>query len=479
VSMSQQLSGSAPERAREPAGKGGPGSLFGRLFAPVDVASLVFFRVAFGAIMLWEVYRHLAFGWVRFYYIEPEFKFTYYGFGWVQLWFGEWLYLHFLALGLLAFFIAVGFMYRLSMALFFVGFTYVFLLDQTLYLNHFYLVCLVSFLMIFIPAHRALSVDAWLRPRLRSEKVPAWALALLVAQIGIVYFYGGLAKLNGDWLRGEPMRLWLFERQDLPLAGRFFTEEWAVYFFSYGGLLLDLLVVPFLLWRRTRLAAFGFVLFFHLTNWQLFDIGIFPWFMIAATLLFFSPSWPRALGRLRLAELPSLGAWRRVLNGPRNGAAATGGLRPGQYAIPLRHFLYPGNVSWTEEGHNFSWHMKLRDKDAVVRFVAVDPASGERWRIDAQGEYGLTEDQVFEMAAEPDMILQFAHHVSEDLERRGFGDVEVRAVGEASLNGRDYQPLVDPAADLSEKPRNMAPADWILPLEEPFVFRDYEAEAVE
>lgn len=32
-----------------------------RLFAPVDAASLVVFRVAFGLVMLWEVWHYLAY----------------------------------------------------------------------------------------------------------------------------------------------------------------------------------------------------------------------------------------------------------------------------------------------------------------------------------------------------------------------------------------------------------------------------------
>jgi hypothetical protein len=50
-----------------------------------------------------------------------------------------------------------------------------------------------------------------------------------------------------------------------------------------------------LLWRRTRVLAYLAALAFHLTNWYLFNIGIFPWIMICATLLFFPPSWPRYL----------------------------------------------------------------------------------------------------------------------------------------------------------------------------------------
>ena len=260
-----------------------------RLFAPVDIASLACFRIVFGAIMLWEVIRYFSHGWIERYFITPTFHFTFYGFGWVQPWPGDGMYWHFFALGVLALLIMVGFLYRLSAALFFLGFTYVFLLDQARYLNHFYLVCLLSLLMVLIPAHRALSVDALARPSLRAATAPAWALWLLRAQVGLVYFYAGVAKLNGDWLRGEPIRDWLAYRTDFPIIGPLFTQEPVMWMFAYGGLLLDLLLAPLLLWRRTRWFAFALAVLFHLLNAGLFSIGIFPWLMIAATVMFFPP----------------------------------------------------------------------------------------------------------------------------------------------------------------------------------------------
>ncbi len=66
------------------------------------------------------------------------------------------MYYHFLGLGVLAFFMLAGFLYRISAILFFLAFTYVFLLSESRYLNHFYLVVLISFIMIFVPAHRSL-----------------------------------------------------------------------------------------------------------------------------------------------------------------------------------------------------------------------------------------------------------------------------------------------------------------------------------
>lgn len=119
-----------------------------RLFAPLDIASLVYFRIVFGALMIWEAWRYLDRGWVARYYIEPTFHFTYFGFGWVKPWPDDWMHVHFYALSVLAIMVMAGLFYRVSVTLFFLGFTYVFLLDQARYLNHFYLISLLSFLLI-------------------------------------------------------------------------------------------------------------------------------------------------------------------------------------------------------------------------------------------------------------------------------------------------------------------------------------------
>ena len=225
----------------------------GQLFRPVDIASLVFFRIIFGSIMLWEVFRYISYERIDDYWFEPKFNFTYWGFHWVTPWPSSALmHFHLYVLVLLSICIIIGFCYRLAATLFFIGFTYTFLLENTLYLNHLYLVILLIFLIIWMPAHRAFSLDSWLRPSIRSATTPVWSVWLLRLQVGIPYFYGGLAKINPDWLRGVPLNSWLERRADLPFLGPMLVEPWAPYFFSYSGLAIDLLIVPLLICRRTR-----------------------------------------------------------------------------------------------------------------------------------------------------------------------------------------------------------------------------------
>ena len=130
--------------------------------------------------------------------------------------------------------------------------------------------------------------------------------------------------------------------------------------------------------------------------------------------------------------------------------------------MPLRHWLYPGDVSWTEEGHHFSWRMKLRDKRAFVTFHVFSPSLRTHWEVDTR--HYLRSWQEEEMAARPDMILEFAHFVAEESARQGFPAVEVRVRSEVSLNGRPLQPMIREDVDLARERRSLLPAAYILPL---------------
>lgn len=433
------------------------------LLHPVDAAALATFRVFFGAMMVWEVIRYFQFDWIHRYYIAPEFHFTYEMFPFVAPLSATLMYLMFLAMGISALGIAIGLFYRVSAVLFFVTYTYVFLLDKTQYNNHYYLIILLSFLLVFVDAHRWASVDQKWRPDLRVQIVPFWQQFIFRAQIVIVYFYAAVAKMNVDWLAGQPLRIWLGNRSDYPVVGPIFATDLGVFFFAYGGLLFDLLIGFALLWKRTRLIAFFFLLFFHLTNKWLFSIGIFPYLMIVATIVFVDPDWPRRI----LKSAPIVEYDSSIL--PQKLGYSTiavtfaGVFLLLQILIPFRHWLYPGYVSWTEEGHRFAWHMKLRDKQARIAFTVINPATQKITVVDVSQD--LTNRQIRKMAARPDMILQYTHYLKRQWQAVGVASPIIQAHVWASLNGRPYFQLVDPQVNLAEQPQTVfARADWILPL---------------
>jgi hypothetical protein len=299
--------------------------------------------------------------------------------------------------------------------------------------------------------------------------------------VGMPYFFGGIAKINADWLRGEPLRTWLASDTDFPIIGPYFTEDWMIYIMSYSGLLFDLLIVPGLLFKRTRPWAFLFMILFNLMNARLFEIGIFPWFMIFATLIFFHPSWPR---RLMRAWNPSKEQRPLFIADNWNPAATAGrqklvlaalGLWAGvQILAPLRHLAIPGSVHWTEEGHKYSWHMKLRTKRSKANIFVVDKRTNELIMIDLR-DY-LTMAQIRKMPGQPDMLWQFCRMLKEKFAEKG-RDVSVHADVRVTLNGRKYQPMVSPDIDISAVPRPvLGHSDWILPLTTPLSSRLGEAE---
>lgn len=433
---------------------------------PVDGASLAVFRIALGAILLVELANWL--NWQRGWFSEftAPFHFTYHGFSWLPTLPPTVMALLLLVMAVCAVLVIVGWQYRAAVAVLCFGFTYFFLREKALYLNHLYLICLITLVMWFVPADRVWSVAARQKPDpSRREYVPNWALWIVRAQIAIPYFYGGIAKLGSDWLHGQPMHIWL-ERMshawNLPLL----NSHLLALLMSYSGLLIDLLVVPLLLFRPTRYVALAVATLFHLCNAVIFDIGIFPWFMIAATTLFLSPSWPRrwlcskciASVAHREVPQPSLPRWASVL------LAMFFAL---QLVLPFRHWLYPGQVDWTEEGSRFAWRMMLNDKVSALQLVAIDRAQQQQTLLNPRSV--LTQRQVDKMSYDPEMLREFAVFAGRAIEADRGREIEIHAIVYCSLNGRRPQLLVDPTVNLAAEPRRFRAAPFIVPLRGPLL----------
>lgn len=453
-----------------------------RLFRPIPIDSLAAFRILFGAMMAFSILRFMAKGWVHELYVKPNYFFTYYGFSWVKPW-PEWgLYLHFSLLALLALMIALGFYYRWSMILFFLGFTYVELLDQSNYLNHYYFISLIAFLMIWMPLAQAYSVDTWRKKEKQTSPplntldphyAPAWPLLTLRLQMAILYFFAGAAKLNPDWLfAAQPLKIWLQGQSGMPLIGPLLAQTWMAYAMSWAGTLYDLTIPFFLSWRKTRVIAYLAVVFFHVFTWMLFNIGVFPWVMIVATTAFFEPDWPRKFwsflsrkGRKKKLATNSFTIPSKLTLTSKHSQLIMACLSVYfliQIFLPLRHWLYPGNTLWTEEGFRFSWRVMLKEKNGALDYFISEPSTGRRWEV-SPSRY-LSPYQLQQMNTRPDMILALAHHIAEDFRKQGIKNPEVRVHSIASLNGRPQQTLIDPTVNLAQEKDSLWPKKWIVPL---------------
>jgi vitamin K-dependent gamma-carboxylase len=374
-------------------------------------------------------------------------------------------------LAVLAFAMAVGFAFRLSAFLFALGFTYLQLIDVSIYLNHYYLAALLAGLLCISPAARAWSVDAFLarklgRPARPAECAAAW-LYLFRFQVGVVYFFAGMAKAQPDWLlHAQPLRIWLGASAELPILGPLLAIDAVPLFMSWAGFLFDTTIAGWLSFSKTRPYAYAVVIVFHTLTRLLFPIGMFPVIMVLSALVFFTPSWPRTLiGRVFRqvkaftpsleAPQPKAAVWQRAL------LAVAGVYCFVQLVMPVRFLVYGGNVLWHEQGMRFSWRVMVRAKGGSTTFVVRNKLTGRTWHV-SPDEY-LTPLQEAEMSSQPDLILQLAHHIRDDAERRGLGPVEVRVESLVSLNGRRSTFLIDPNVDLAQVTDGITPQKWVTP----------------
>jgi hypothetical protein len=434
-----------------------------KLYQPTDNSPLVAFRVIFGFLLFYHCLVFICNGDVYRNFIEPPFTFTYIGFEFLQPLPGDGMYYYFGVMALLGLLIMLGAWYRLSMA----GFTFlwavVYLMQKSNYNNHYYLMLLLCLLMCFMPAHRYCSIDVKRKPEIKTNSCPAHVSFLIKAQMAIIYFYAAISKLNADWLSGKFIALQFARLTTKRMAGPVYANEYFQLFIVYGGFLFDLLIIPLLLWQKTR--SYAFILFcgFHLFNGYSFKIGIFPYLSIALALFFLNPEKLRRLffkykstvnfpvlqplQISRLKKIYAYGIFFYLLI---------------QLVLPMRAAFYPGNVFWTEEGYRMSWKMMLRTKTGKIHYKIVDTASGKSWQHNPALKFSAS--HVSWLAICPDIAWQYAQRLKKEFTGSGYPNVAIYACDSVSLNKAPPQLLIDTAVNLAAVDWQVfRHSDWILP----------------
>lgn len=429
--------------------------MFKLLFKPVDNSALIVFRICFGLLITLESWGALATGWVTRVLVEPKFTFNFIGFDFLQCLQGPIMYAWFVVMGIFGLGVMLGFKYRVSIVGFTVFWLVAYLMQKTAYNNHYYLLVLLNLIMCVLPAHRYASLDVKQNLKLKQHLMPNWINVLIIAQLAIVYTYASLAKLYPDWLNAEVIALFMQSKADYFLIGEVLQQQWLHYGIAYIGITFDLLIVPLLLWSKTRKFAFVLSIIFHLFNSVVFQIGIFPFMSLAFTVFFFpaevirkiflphKPRFDHAISKVCFKLKPGLlfvlSIWLLI-----------------QVALPLRPYVINNNVFWTEEGHRMSWRMMLRSKSSYVRFEVLNKKEGVTKQVNLD-DY-LTQKQQASLG-KPDVFWQFVQRLKRDYKNQ---DVAIYAKAWVKLNQHPRRKLVSQDLDLTTiKWHYFEPNPWL------------------
>ena len=432
-----------------------------------DASSLAVFRIGFGLLMLASTLRVWLKGWIKTLYVDPLFHFKYYGFEWVHS-LGEWTYLLFFICALSSLCITLGFKYRISIVIFFISFSYIQLIDKTTYLNHYYFISILSFLLIFLPLNATFSVDNILK-NVRYNLVPRWTLDSIKFLIVLVYFYAGIAKINYDWLiSAQPLSIWLSSKYYLPIIGGFLDLPFIHYAFSWGGMIYDITIPFLLLYKRTRKIGFALVIIFHVLTAILFpSIGMFPYIMMFSSIIFLSSNSHvkilEALNKLIIIKDRNIiNKEQKIISNNRYKLYIITLFFIIQLFLPLRHFLYSGNLLWTEQGYRFSWRVMLIEKRGHAVFKVINDENKDV--ITVENEEFLTKFQEKQMSFQADFILEYAHFIGDIYKARGIKNPIVLVDNYVTLNGRLSKRFVANDINLYKEKESFKSKEWIIPL---------------
>ncbi|NHN27351.1 HTTM domain-containing protein [Flavobacterium jejuense] len=426
------------------------------LFKNTDIAPLVVFRIFFGFLIACESFGAIISGWTKDVLIAPQFTFSFIGFEWIQPLSGNGMYYYFATMGILGILIMIGLRYTTSMFLFCLLWTGTYLMQKSSYNNHYYLLMIISFMMIFLPANRYKSLDVKLGYTKETVEIPYWMNLIFIIQIAIVYFYASIAKFYPDWLDGTFTKNLLHNTTAIPFFLDVFSQKWFYLFIAYAGIIYDLLIIPLLLYRKTRTLALLTSLLFHLFNAIVLQIGIFPFFALSFALFFYDSEKIRKIffrNKVLKSTYPNLNFnQKRILYFL---------FIPFLYiqlVLPLRHYFIEGDVLWTEEGHRLSWRMMLRERSGYISFEMIDNTTKESTVYDYSKN--LTSKQARQLPTKPDFIWQYCQKIKEENKDK---DISIYVNCSNSINRKPYQTLIDPKYDMAKAKWNyFFHNEWIL-----------------
>jgi vitamin K-dependent gamma-carboxylase len=412
------------------------------LFKQIDNAPLIVFRIFFGFLIACESFGAIATGWVKANLIDIKYAFPFIGFEWIKPLPENGMFYYFVLMGILGIFIMLGYYYRLAIILYTILWAGVYFMQKTTYNNHYYLLLIISFFMIFLPANQFASIDVKQGRINKKLSMPYWISLVFIVQIAILYFYASIAKLYPDWLDGTFTKTLLSSSKLFPHFKNIFSKPWFYLFIAYAGIFFDLLIVPFLLFKKTRTIALLASLIFHLFNAIFLQIGIFPFFALSFSLFFYEPEKIRNWFLKRKPKIEWSSNSGNNLYGKKLVFYIFLPFLILQLLLPLRHYLIKGDVLWTEEGHRLSWRMMLRERSGYINIKIKDNNTNEVFIYNYNKD--LTPYQAKNLATKPDFIWQYCQRIKKEYTNK---NISIYIDCKNSINRGEYKTLIDPKQD--------------------------------
>jgi len=319
---------------------------------------------------------------------------------------------------------------------------------------------LISFIMAFLPANKGYALDTKLNPKLKSDSMYSYVKWIIVLQLVIVYTYASVAKLYGDWLNFEVLKLFMKGKADYYIIGELLQQPWIHKIMGFVGILFDLLVIPAMLWKPTRKFAFFTAVGFHLFNAVVFQIGIFPFLSLAFMVFFFEPEIIKKIflrkKQIHKSEAYDIPNYKNIL------LIVSSIYFLIQLILPIRHHFIKDDVLWTEEGHRLSWRMMLRSRYGRIKLKTVNKKTGVSKNIKIS-DY-LSKKQARRIGGYPDFIWQFAQYLKKEALKKGEDIAVYATLSKVSINGKPYQNFIAKDVDLANEVWNpYKHHEWILP----------------
>jgi uncharacterized membrane protein YphA (DoxX/SURF4 family) len=404
----------------------------------VDGKYLGVFRIIFGLAFIKETFRVKES--IFPFYLEPDTLFKWPFFEWVELLPEQYLYLLSSLLILSAFMILLGFFTQFFSIIASFIYAYFFFLDRSYYNNHYYLILLIVIILSFVKSDTKWSLKELFFKT--NGTVPVWNVFVFRVQFAIVYLYGATAKFNADWLSGRTMKASIDSEAYQGLKQLFpFNKDILILFLTHAGWIFDLTVPLLLLHKKGKYVALPFLVIFHTINGFNLNIGVFPFLMMGATIVYWGDGLREVLNfkvikSVKLSITTQCASFLLVF------------YLMFQFLFTLRHFLIKGDYNVTGEGYNFSWKMKGNAIE-LKRYdiYCFDLIHKTEYKI----PLNLHKKQYSTLSSVPLSNIPFAQYISNQISKQyhvNKDSLKVNAFIKISLNGSDDFYLIDTSYNL-------------------------------